>query len=780
MITFALFNRKLIAVMKSLHPVGLFALISLSVFSSCSEKEKEIIVESIAISQPSAELEIGETLNLKATVSPSNATYDGITWTSTKTTVAIVSDFGLVSALAEGNTTITAMAGGKTASCSITVVKGYVAVSSISLNKDSFELIEGDSETLTATVSPSDATDKTVSWSSSKESVATVKDGIITAVKEGEATITAKAGERTASCKVLVIKMQSPDAIDLGLSVKWASFNLGATKPEEYGNYYAWGETEPKNEYSWATYKWCMGSWDKLTKYCSSTTYGHKDDKTVLDPEDDAAHVTFGDKWRMPTITEMNELACCTLKEVSVNGVEGLKIIGKNGNSIFLPAAGGYDGMTPPSMGVSGIYWASSKDANSVEVAHAFGFTMGMDTDYPYCAVAYRSSGWSIRSVYGDTIPVQSVSLDKSQLDLAVGQTYTLTATVKPSNATNKSVTWTSNNTSVATVSSSGVVTAKAAGNATITVKTNDGGKTATCSVNVSGATATVAVTGVSLNTASLTMTEGNIRTLTATVTPSDATNKTVTWSSSNTSVASVSSSGVVTAKSAGSVVITVTTNDGGKRATCSVTVKASTSEDHAYVDMGNGLKWATMNVGANSEREYGSYFGWGETVPYYTRVNYKWQGSGYTLTKYNTDSAYGIVDNKTVLEAEDDAATVNWGSAWRTPTDDEWAWLLENCTWNPGSWNGRDGFFVRSKIDGYTNNKLFLPFAGFQQSDHYFNTGISGFYWSSSLYTDHPNKARVVSFSVYPNSNHHAEYGNSFHDRWDGLPVRPVSGSSN
>ena len=178
----------------------------LAIFSACGEKEQEITVQSIALSQPSAELIIGETLNLKATVSPSNATYDGITWTSTKTSVATVSGSGQVSALAEGNTTITAMAGGKTASCSITVVKGYVAVSSISLNKDSIDLVEGDTETLTATVSPNDATDKTVSWSSSNDAVATVKDGTITAIKEGEATISAKAGEKTASCKVVVAK----------------------------------------------------------------------------------------------------------------------------------------------------------------------------------------------------------------------------------------------------------------------------------------------------------------------------------------------------------------------------------------------------------------------------------------------------------------------------------------------------------------------------------------------------------------------------------------------
>ena len=124
----------------------------------------------------------------------------------------------------------------------------------------------------------------------------------------------------------------------------------------------------------------------------------------------------------------------------------------------------------------------------------------------------------------------------------------------------------------MATVSSSGVVTAKAAGTATITVTTNDGGKTATCSVTVKAAT--VPVTSVTLDKTSLTLTEGEAQTLTATVSPSNATNKSVSWSSSNTSVATVSSSGVVTAKAEGTATITVTTNDGGKTATCTVTVQ--------------------------------------------------------------------------------------------------------------------------------------------------------------------------------------------------------------
>ena len=169
------------------------------------------------------------------------------------------------------------------------------------------------------------------------------------------------------------------------------------------------------------------------------------------------------------------------------------------------------------------------------------------------------------------SIPVTGVSLDKTSLSLNVGKTATLTATVTPSNATDKSVSWKSSNTSVATVSSSGVVTGVKAGSATITVTTNDGGKTATCAVTVNATT--VAVTGVSLDKTSLSVDVGKTATLTATVTPSNATDKSVSWKSSNTSVATVSSSGVVTGVKAGSATITVTTNDGGKTATCAVTV---------------------------------------------------------------------------------------------------------------------------------------------------------------------------------------------------------------
>ena len=164
------------------------------------------------------------------------------------------------------------------------------------------------------------------------------------------------------------------------------------------------------------------------------------------------------------------------------------------------------------------------------------------------------------------TVPVSGVSLSQTELSLVKGATATLTATVAPADATNKKVTWRSNNTSIAKVEN-GIVTAVSAGNATITVTTEDGNHTATCEVTV-----TVPVTGVTLSQTELPLVKGATATLTATVVPADATNKKVTWRSNNTAVAIVEN-GIVTAVSGGNATIKVTTEDGNHTATCEVTV---------------------------------------------------------------------------------------------------------------------------------------------------------------------------------------------------------------
>ena len=143
---------------------SLFSLLGL--FAACGGQELDVPVSSVTISRPSAELVIGETVQITATVIPSDATDKNILWSSANPSVATVSNGGLVTAVAEGSTEITASAGGKKASCKVTVSKKVVEVSSVELNKTELSLVKGASETLIATVNPADATNKTIIWDS--------------------------------------------------------------------------------------------------------------------------------------------------------------------------------------------------------------------------------------------------------------------------------------------------------------------------------------------------------------------------------------------------------------------------------------------------------------------------------------------------------------------------------------------------------------------------------------------------------------------------------------
>ena len=187
-------------------------------------------------------------------------------------------------------------------------------------------------------------------------------------------------------------------AVDLGLSVKWACCNVGATKPEEYGGYYAWGETEEKSDYSPGTYKWFKydGSDYSITKYCTDSYYGSVDNKTVLDPEDDVAHVKWGGSWRMPTLEEQMELLDeCIWKWTELNGINGYRVTGPNGNSIFLPAAGYRYGTELGRRGAHGAYWSSCLDAYGCDDACGLFF----NDDYQDWGLYYRTNGFSVRPV---------------------------------------------------------------------------------------------------------------------------------------------------------------------------------------------------------------------------------------------------------------------------------------------------------------------------------------------------------------------------------------------
>ena len=191
-------------------------------------------------------------------------------------------------------------------------------------------------------------------------------------------------------------------AVDLGLpsGVKWASCNVGAMNPEDYGNYYAWGEVLPKMDYSWETYKYAnYANGDGITKYCSDASYGVKDNKKTLTPNDDAAHVNWGGKWRMPTLAEWEELyndKYCRMIVTTQNGIEGVLIKSRiNGNSIFLPYAGLRKSSHLDYDEASGFYWSSSLYGNKSSSAWHFYFSQ----DFSDKTYSTRIRGFSIRPV---------------------------------------------------------------------------------------------------------------------------------------------------------------------------------------------------------------------------------------------------------------------------------------------------------------------------------------------------------------------------------------------
>ena len=193
--------------------------------------------------------------------------------------------------------------------------------------------------------------------------------------------------------------------VDLGLpsGTLWATMNIGAENPEDYGDYFAWGETEGYNDgkttFNWSTYTLCNGSSTTLTKYCTDRNYGTVDTKTELDLEDDAAYVNWGPNWRMPSYAQQDELinsSYTTMVWTTMNGVNGRKITSRtNGNSIFLPAAGCLDDTSRYYEGSGGYYWLRTLNASYPYYARF----LALDSIDVSTSFGNRNSGRSIRPV---------------------------------------------------------------------------------------------------------------------------------------------------------------------------------------------------------------------------------------------------------------------------------------------------------------------------------------------------------------------------------------------
>ena len=365
------------------------------------------LASGITLGQTTLTMNSGTSAQLTASISPETA-FASVTWTSSNENVATVDASGIVTAVAGGTCTITATVSGsmQTADCSVTVKQ---LVASITLSQTSVILDMDTYVRLTATVLPENADNKDVVWSSDNENIAPVKNGRVDAYGSGSAIITCEAADGSgvkATCEIFIVDPSS--YVDLGLpsGTLWATCNVGASNPEEYGDYFAWGETtgyfDEKNYFDWSTYKWCKGSETTITKYCTLSNYGYEgftDNKTELDLEDDAAYVNCGPAWCMPSKEQFDELinsSNTTIEWINQNGVNGRKITSKkNGKSIFLPAAGDYYYSSIIEVASNGYYWSRTLTGSR----HDYAMYLIFGSSNCYTVGSNRASGRSVRPV---------------------------------------------------------------------------------------------------------------------------------------------------------------------------------------------------------------------------------------------------------------------------------------------------------------------------------------------------------------------------------------------
>lgn len=430
-----------------------------ALFVACQEKgqEAEITVASVSVTPASAELVVGESRQLTAAVLPADATDKTVIWSSSSEAVASVDQSGKVTALKEGSATITAKAGTKTGTCQVSVGAATVAVASVTLNLSRVNLTVGGAETLEATVLPADATDKTVTWSSSDESIVTVDaDGVLTALKGGTATVTASAGEVSASAFVDVMEV-TPSSVVLNGDGGTFEVKVIAERPYHISSLPEWIE--------------------------------EKSVENQVHVFEAQANPEAGE--RTGVIALCDEDGACLSCVVKQTGNEGMEV---SPSELSFEHTGGKAQVTV----TTSLEWTAAPADAWCTVTPASGSGNGsFEVEVPAnteegvreTTVTLRSGSFECTVLVSQAgvIAVTSVVLDKERLNLTVGAAETLVATVAPADATDKTVTWSSSDKSVATVDQNGLVTALKGGTATVSAKA--GNVTASALVDVMAVT---------------------------------------------------------------------------------------------------------------------------------------------------------------------------------------------------------------------------------------------------------------------------------------------------
>ena len=509
----------------------------------------EIPINTLSLDKTNVTIHVGEYCYINADVSPVNAT-EAVSWVSGNTAVATVTAIGTsgrsgyVLGVSEGIVQIRAKTNNNLeAYCTVTVLP-YVLPTSITLNKSSASMYVDDSQTLSVTFSPSNTTEKTISWSSSNTSVAAVTpDGTITAKAKGTTTITATTvNDKTATCTVTVSEKIQPTGVSLNKSS--ASLKVGESTTLT-------ATVSPSNAYD-KTVTWSTGNSSVATVSNGTVTAKSAGTATIT------------------AKTVNGKTATCTVTVSNVIQPTGITL---STNSISMLVGESKDircTVSPSTATDKSVSWSSSNTSVATVAYNSSVCTVKAKAVGSTTITARTSNGKTATCTVTVTAVIQptGVSINKSSVSLKVGESTSLTATVSPSNATNKNVTWSSSNTSVATVNSSGIVAAVSKGKTTITVSTSNG-KTASCAITVSEQEAE----SISLDLYNLNLNVGDKRYLSASIYPANTADKSVKWSSSNSRIARVDGEGCVTALRTGMVSITAKTANGIK-AVCNVTIE--------------------------------------------------------------------------------------------------------------------------------------------------------------------------------------------------------------
>ncbi len=495
-------------------------------------------VTGIRITTTDVKLAAGKSKALAWNIFPDNATNQSVEWTSSDTSVATVDQSGVVTAKKSGLTVITATTvdGGYTSTCNFTV---YVPVSGVAVNATSIKVPKGQTRLLSATIKPSNATNKAVSWTSSNTSIVKVNEaGQVTGVAKGSATVTCKTadGAYKASCTVTVVQLVEKITIDA------TSVSLQAGKSKTLT-----AKVSPSTA-TYTTVSWSSSN----TKVATVTAKG-----VVKAVAGGSAVITA---------KSLDGNATATCKINVTQPATGVKVTSPStfvriGKIVALKAT-----VTPSTATNQKVTWSSDNTKRATVTAD--GVVKGISQGYATITAKTVSGGYTASYKILVVKSVTGIKLDKISITMNVGKSTTITPTILPADATVKTVKWSSDNNDVATVDSTGKVTAKAQGHATITAKTSDGSFTAKSSVLV-----IKPVTSVTLNKTSAYLNLGASMTLVPKIAPADATIQSVTWTSSNPSIATVSSTGLVKGLKKGTVTITCKTNNAGKVATCKISV---------------------------------------------------------------------------------------------------------------------------------------------------------------------------------------------------------------